>query len=126
METSILKSVKKNLGLEPNYDVFDGEIVMHINAAFSTLSQLGLGPAGGYFIDDDTSEWSEFSTTIDELSSVKSYVYLRVRLLFDPPTAGYVLASFEGQLRELVWRLNALREATQWVDPTPPVVIVNE
>ncbi len=126
MEHSILKSVKKNLGLEPTYDVFDGEIIMHINAAFSTLSQLGLGPAGGYSIEDDTYAWEEFVNATNELSSVKNYVYLRVRLVFDPPTASYVLKSFEDQLKELEWRLNTLREATQWADPTPPVVVVNE
>lgn len=126
MEYSILKSVKKNLGLEPSYIVFDGEIIMHINTAFSTLSQLGLGPDGGYAIEDDASEWEEFIDTTTELSSVKTYVYLRVRLIFDPPTASYVLKSFEDQLKELEWRLNTLREGTQWADPNPVVVIADE
>ncbi len=116
MERSILKSVKKNLGLEPDYDVFNGEIVMHINTAFSTLNQLGLGPSGGYAIEDDTSEWGEFGATITELSSIKTYIYLRVRLLFDPPSTSYALKSFEDQLKELEWRLNVLREGTQWAD----------
>ena len=126
MEPSILKSVKKNLGLEPNYNVFDSEIVMHINGAFSTLNQLGLGPDGGYSIEDETYNWDEFVNTTNEMSSVKNYVYLRVRLVFDPPNTSYVLKSFEDQLKELEWRLNTLREGTQWADPSPPVVVVDE
>lgn len=126
MEYSILKSVKQNLGLELTYNVFDGEIIMHINSAFSTLSQLGLGPEDGFFIEDDTSEWEEFVDTTRELNAIKNYVYLRVRIVFDPPTVSYVLKSFEEQLRELEWRLNALREGTQWADPNPPVVITSE
>jgi len=125
MEPSILKSVQKNLGLEPTYTVFDSEIVMYINAAFSTLNQLGLGPDGGYSIEDDIDVWSDFAGTTPELSSIKTYIYLRVRLIFDPPATSYVLKSFEDQLRELEWRLNVLREGTQWADPLP-VVINNE
>lgn len=126
MEPSILKSVKKNLGLEPNYTVFDSEIIMHINGAFSTLNQLGLGPDGGYSIEDDLGLWVDFGSAPNELSSVKTYVYLRVRLIFDPPTPEYVLRAFESQLKELEWRLNTLREGTQWADPSPPVVVVDE
>ncbi len=63
---------------------------------------------------------------VTELSSIKTYIYLRVRLLFDPPSTSYALKSFEDQLKELEWRLNVLREGTQWADPNPPVVIVNE
>jgi hypothetical protein len=126
VETSILKSVKKNLSLEPTYDVFDGEIIMHINAAFSTLNQLGFGPDGGYSIEDDVSEWTEFVDTVNVLSSVKTYVYLRVRLLFDSPTTEYVLRSFQDQLKELEWRLNVLREGMEWADPMPAGVIVDE
>lgn len=124
MERSILKSVKKNLGLEEGYDVFDGEVLTHMNTAFSTLSQLGIGPPGGLYVEDDSTEWDAIITS-PELNSIKTYVYLRVRLLFDPPSISYVLTAFEHQLQELEWRLNTHREGTQWADPAPRVVVTD-
>lgn len=120
MEQSILKSVKKNLGLEQDYTVFDGEIVTYINTAFSTLNQLGIGAPTGFTIEDDSAVWGEFiSPTLmaPMLSNVKTYIYLRVRLIFDPPVTSYALKSFEDQLHELEWRLSEMRESTDWIDP---------
>ncbi len=121
METSILTSTKKILGIDENYTAFDLDIITHINTAFSILTQLGIGPTGGFAIEDESAVWSDFinlSTDI-EYNTLKSYIFLRVRLLFDPPTTLYVISAYEQQIRELEWRLNIHREETGWVDPTP-------
>ena len=102
---SILLSVKKMLGLDQDYDVFDPELTIHINSVFGTLHQLGIGPTTQFRITDDTSTWSEFLTDEVEVEEVKTYVYLRVRLLFDPPSSSFVLSSFQDQIKELEWRL---------------------
>jgi len=118
--TSILTGTKKILGILEDYTVFDHDIITHINTAFSTLTQLGVGPAEGFMIEDETAEWVDFIDDTDlQYNSVKTYVYLRVRLLFDPPTTSYLIAAFQDQVRELEWRLNVHREETEWVDPDP-------
>lgn len=126
MEDSILRSTKKILGIDPEYTVFDLDIITHINTAFSTLNQLGVGPVNGFAIEDDTAVWSDY--TVDELkfNAVKTYVHLRVRLIFDPPTTSYLINAFEKQVEQLEWRLNVSREETDWVDPDSPVVIVDD
>lgn len=124
MEDSILKSTKKILGLDPDYVVFDLDIITHINSAFSTLNQLGVGPTGGFVINDDEALWSDFiPDNNNAYNSVKTYVFLKTRLAFDPPTTSYLLSTYEKQISELEWRLNTVREGTDWVDPNPPVVI---
>lgn len=121
MITSILTGTKKILGILEDYTVFDHDIITHINTAFSTLTQLGVGPAEGFMIEDETAEWVDFIDDTDlQYNSVKTYVYLRVRLMFDPPTTSYLIAAFQDQIRELEWRLNVHREETGWVDPDPP------
>jgi hypothetical protein len=123
MEMSILNSTKKILGVANDYTAFDLDIITHINTAFSTLTQLGVGPSAGFMIEDDTATWDEFIGATDpQLNSVKSYVYLRVRLLFDPPATSYLINAYEDQIRELEWRLNVHREESQWVDPDPDLV----
>lgn len=126
MEDSILKSTKKILGLDPEYMVFDLDIITHINSAFSTLNQLGLGPADGFMIEDDEAVWSDFNLVDDKkINSVRTYVFLKVRLVFDPPTTSYLIGVFEKQITELEWRLNVRREEEEWVDPDPPVVVID-
>ena len=121
MITSILTGTKKILGLAEDYTAFDHDVITHINTAFSTLAQLGVGPPEGFMIEDETAEWIDFIDDTDlQYNSVKTYVYLRVRLLFDPPTTSYLIAAFQDQVRELEWRLNVHREETEWVDPDPP------
>jgi hypothetical protein len=120
MIMSILTSTKKVLGIDENYTVFDEDIIMHINTAFSTLTQLGVGPPAGFMIDDAADEWDDFIVDDAQYNSVKSYVFLRVRQLFDPPTTSYLIAAFDRQIQELEWRLNVHREETAWVDPDPP------
>lgn len=122
MEESILNSTKKILGLDAGYTVFDQDIITHINSAFSTLTQLGIGPAGGFAIEDDNAEWANYLETETKMESVKTYVYLRVRQLFDPPATSYLVTAMEKQITELEWRLNSTREETDWVDPDPPPV----
>ena len=112
MDDSILNNVKKILGIAPDYDAFDTDIIIHINAVFSTLNQLGLGPAEGFMIEDDGAVWEDFLLGDPRLNAVKTYVYLRVRVLFDPPTTGFVLTALQEQIKELEWRLNVTREGT--------------
>ena len=111
MVDSILNSTKKVLGVEPDDVGFDTDILMHINTVFTVLNQLGIGPDNGFMIEDDTAVWTDFLDPADPLwNSAKTYIYLRVRLLFDPPTTSFHLASMEKQIEELGWRLNVYRE----------------
>ena len=119
MEMSILNSTKKILGIASDYTAFDLDIITHINTAISTLTQLGVGPAEGFMIEDDTASWDMFVGSDLQLNSVKSYVFLRVRLLFDPPATSYLIKAYEDQIQELEWRLNVHREETGWIDPNP-------
>lgn len=119
MTESILTSVKKVLGLSESYTAFDQDIILHINSMFSVLNQIGIGPEAGFSIENSTPTWSAFIGSDKLKNSVKTYVCLRVRLLFDPPQTSFVIESLNQQIRELEWRLNVLREATEWVDPDP-------
>jgi len=119
MSDSILTSTKKTLNLDESFTAFDMDITMHINSVFSTLNQLGIGPPQGYMIVDKDDLWSAFIGTDMRMNSVKTYVYLRVRLLFDPPTTSYLLAALQDEVRELEWRLSQYREETAWTPPVP-------
>lgn len=113
---SILLSVKKMLGLDKDYDVFDPELIIHINTVFGTLHQLGVGPEDQFRISGDSETWSEFDTEGEQTDEVKTYVYLRVRLLFDPPSSSFVLSSFKEQLQELEWRLNVKADEIKGIE----------
>lgn len=117
LEASILNSVKKVLGIDVSYTAFDQDILININSVFSTLNQLGIGPENGYFIEDDSAEWTAFLEDDPRLNSVKTYVYLKVRLLFDPPQTSYLVDAWTKQTLEYEWRLNTYRESTEWVSP---------
>lgn len=108
---SILTSVKKMLGIVEEYEYFDPELIIHINSVFSTLAQLGIGPEAGFKIAGKSEEWTDFLDSTSNLEAVKSYVYLRVRLLFDPPTMSAVIDSMTRQISELEWRLNVAAES---------------
>ena len=112
MESSILISTKKVLGVSENYTAFDADIIMHINAAFGLLSQLGIGAVEGFEIEDEDTEWSDFIPQSPILSLVRTYVFLKVRLLFDPPGTSFLLNSMTEQVKEYEWRLSALQEAS--------------
>ena len=119
MTDRILESVKKVLGIAPEYLAFDQDIVMHINSAFSVLHQLGVGPDEPFMIEDETATWTEFLGTERGVNSVKSYVYLRVRLLFDPPATSFALGAMEKQVEELGWRISTYMEGVRhpYVEP---------
>lgn len=110
MEASILNSTKKVLGLAPDYDAFDEDILMHINAAFSIIAQLGIGPLEGFSIEDDQAKWIDIGLPAIQLNLVRSLVFLRVRKLFDPPGTSYLIESMDRQIAEFEWRLNVMRE----------------
>lgn len=103
---SILTSIKKLLGIAEEYEHFDSDLIMHINSVFMVLNQLGVGPAEGFLITDKTETWEDFTQNNLMIQSVKSYVYLKVRLLFDPPSSSAVMESINRQISELEWRLN--------------------
>lgn len=111
---SILTSIKKMLMIAEEYTHFDADIIMHINSVFMTLNQLGVGPSEGFYIEDDTSTWTEFIPDLNQLQAVKSYMYLKVRLLFDPSSLGSAtLAAYERQIQEYEWRLNVAAETAK-------------
>ena len=111
MEESILSSTKKILGLESEYTAFDLDVITHINSAFSTLNQLGIGPEDGFFIDDETAVWGDFDCPAVQQHLIKTYIYLKVRMLFDPPQTSFLLDTYTNQIHEYEWRLSALRDA---------------
>lgn len=123
MIESILNSTKKNLGIDPGYEAFDDVILGHINSVFSDLEQLGIGPPGGFMIQGADEVWADFLDGDPRYNSVQTYVYLRVRLLFDPPATSFAIASMQAQADRMEWRLNVTREQTAWVNPNPPTVI---
>lgn len=101
---SILTSIKKLLGIQAEYTHFDIDILIHINTAFATLNQIGIGPEFGFIIADDTATWDEYITSCN-LNMVRTYIYLKVRLLFDPPSSGVLTDSINRMISELEWRL---------------------
>ena len=101
---SILLSVKKKLGILPDYHHFDDEIIMDINSAFFILNTLGIGPKEPFTIQDESAVWSDFVTS-GKIELVKSYIPLRVRLLFDPPTSSYLADSINKQISEFEFRM---------------------
>lgn len=103
---SILISIKKLLGIDALCDHFDQDIIIHINTAFSTLTQLGVGPSDGFFITSDVEKWSDFLPEKPKMEFVKTYVYLKVRLIFDPPSSSSVMEAMDRQIKELEWRIN--------------------
>lgn len=110
---SILTSIKKLLGITEEYEQFDADLIMHINSALMVLTQLGVGPEAGFSIKDDSAIWADFISNDVTLEAVKSYVYLRVKLLFDPPLSSAVIESINRQISEYEWRLNVSAELTR-------------
>lgn len=110
---SILISIKKLLGIGAEYNVFDPDIIIHINTAFSTLNDLGLGSSEGFSISDDTATWNSYIQNDKIFESVKTYIYLRVKILFDPPLNSSVLETMKETIRELEWRLNVNAESKE-------------
>lgn len=108
---SILTSIKKLLGISEEYTHFDLDLIMHINTVLLNLTQIGVGPVQGFVIEDKTSDWAEFIDDTAQLQAVKSYVYLKVKLLFDPPLSSSVVESMNRMIAELEWRLRLAVDA---------------
>ena len=103
---NILSSIKKLLGIPAEETAFDSDIIMHINSVFMILTQLGVGPSKGFSIKDENDVWSDFIPEQSSLEAVKSYVYMKVRLMFDPPLSSAVADAINRNISELEWRLN--------------------
>lgn len=108
---SILTSIKKLLGITADCKDFDADIIMHINTVFMVLNQLGVGPSEGFRIEDDLKTWNDYIEENTNLDAIKSYIHLKVKLLFDPPLNSSVIKAIEDSIRELEWRLNVETES---------------
>lgn len=107
---NILDDVKTFLGLTSDYTVFDRDILININGAFSTLAQLGVGPVDGFTVGGTATLWSSFSDDQSVVNAARMYICMKTRLVFDPPNTGYLVGAYEKQIQELEWRLNMKRE----------------
>lgn len=102
---SILTSIKKLLGITEEDDSFDADVIMLINSAFVTLQQLGVGPSEGFSIEDDTKVWTDFLPDDNAVNTVRQYIWLKVKLVFDPPTSSFVMDAIKHEIAEDEWRL---------------------
>lgn len=121
MSDEILTNIKETLNLPAGHDAFDAEILMHINSALGTLNQIGVGPVDGFMVTSNMQVWGDFIGDDKTLNPVKTYVQMRVKLLFDPPEIGFVLTAMKEQIKELEWRLNTLVE-TKPLQPLIPAL----
>lgn len=110
---SILLSIKKLLGIDTVCDHFDTDVILHINSALMVLNQLGVGPPNGFVVTSNAETWSDFLGTNQTIEAVKTYIYLKVKLAFDPPQSSAAIESFNKMIAEYEWRLNVA------VDPGP-------
>lgn len=111
MEESILISIKKLLGISREYINFDTDIIMHINTVFVTLNQLGVGPSECFMISDEKAKWVDFIKDDKKLNAVKTYIYLKVKIVFDPSLSSVVMEANKQMINELEWRLNVEAES---------------
>ena len=109
---SILTSIKKMLGITEEYKQFDPDIIMHINSVFMILNQLGVGPSEGFRINDEYATWVDFISDDSYLDLVKSYMVMKVKLLFDPPQSSIVMEATNRMISEAEWRLNVAAESS--------------
>jgi hypothetical protein len=117
---SILNTIKQLLGIPIEDNAFDTDIIVNINSVFMNLNQLGIGPATVYFIEDNTQLWSNFLVDEPMYAAVKTYIYLKVKMVFDPPTTSFILDAMGRQIQELEWRLAV--QVPIPPDPIEPVV----
>lgn len=121
-DESILTSTKKMLGIDEAYQAFDLDILININSVFSTLQQLGVGPPFGFMVDDATATWADYIGANVAWNAVKTYVYLRVKLVFDPPATGFTLNAYERQITELEWRLTVSASSSDILVGAAPAI----
>lgn len=111
---SILTSIKKMLGITEECTDFDADLIIQINSVLMILTQIGVGPSEGFFIEDKEDFWDDFlEDDIEQLEAVKTFVYLKVRLIFDPPSSSAVAESFNRTISELEWRLHIAAESNE-------------
>lgn len=111
MEESILTTIKKLLGLDESYEAFDTDIIVAINTAIMALTQIGIGPSGGFRIEDDSTTWQDFlGSDVIDLEAAKSYIFIKARLMFDPPSSSVVVEAYNKAAAECEWRLNVQRD----------------
>lgn len=122
MGDSILVTTKKNLGVAEDDTSFDVDILTHINSVLSVLNQVGVGPVDGFMIEDAVPTWDDFLGSDKRYNAVKTYVYLKVRMYFDPPTTAHLINAMEKQAEELEYRLNVHREVSALDDVEEEVV----
>lgn len=103
---SILQTIKKMLGIDADYAAFDTDIIVHVNSSIMALTQIGIGPVDGFFVTGSAEEWSDFIGNVKDLEAVKTYIYLKVRTIFDPPSSSYALDAMNRTAAELEWRLS--------------------
>lgn len=108
---SILTSIKLLLGITEDYEAFDQQIIAHINSVFMILTQLGVGPPDGFMITSKVDTWNEFISDKKKMQLVKSYMHLKVKMLFDPPSSSAVMDSTNRMINEFEWRLNSQAES---------------
>lgn len=118
---SILDTIKNFVGVTLDDTAFDQKLILLTNSAFSQLTQLGIGPADGFEIEDNTAVWATFLAGNLKLNNVKSCLSLMVQVVFDPPQVWHLLNSTNALIAELVWRINTEREEETWVPPQPPM-----
>lgn len=111
MEDSILNTIKKMVGVGVDYSVFDVDIIVLINSALSTLRDLGIGPKEAFVVEDETQKWKDYILNINDFVDVKEYIFLKVKIMFDPPSSSYVLDAYKNRMSELEWRLNVRSES---------------
>lgn len=108
---SILTTIKKLLGIDESYTHFDSDLIIHINSVFMILTQLGVGPPEGFMIEDDSAYWEDYISDPTKLQAVKTFIHLKVKLLFDPPQSSAHIESINRLANELEWRLNVAAES---------------
>ena len=119
MADSIFNSVKKVVGLLGDDGSFDEDILLHINSVVSTLRQLGLSIPADFYVRDDVQTWQNLLGEFRDLDLVKSYMTMKVRLMFDPPSSSFGLASMKEMVTELEWRINVLADQPYSVPVLP-------
>jgi hypothetical protein len=108
--SSVLDLTKKALGMDPEFTAFDSDVVMFTNAAFGSLRQVGIGPSTGFMITDNTTLWSQYVSSLTLLGMVQSYIFMSVKLAFDPPQTSFGISAVKDQIAELIWRIQIAAE----------------
>lgn len=102
---SILDTIKKMLGIDAEDDSFDDDIIVILNSSILSLSQMGIGPSNGFVVTSVDDKWTDYITGTINLEGVKTYLYLKSKLIFDPPTTSNIVDAFNNTLKELEWRM---------------------